>query len=362
MFQAIDTRALKRANPIVPVILRYGIDLRSAGSVLVGRCPFHADGGRPNFTVYPAADAADDSYYCFRCSAGGDVITFVRLMEGSQFPEACSRLAGTELSAWRTSSARRFCQRGRAKPIARRRTVAELACLAAAVELYHNRLLHDSRALGYVVDRGIDRAAIERFRLGFASGHELVAYLRWRHLPLGAAMRAGLIGSRGREALANRVVIPEIRGGQPIWLIGRLIDGGQGPDQTEAPPRYLGLPGHKPLLGWERARRESTAFLTEGPFDWLTLMSWGLPALALVGTNVRPSVVQALTRFDRLYLVLDNDEAGRAAASQFAEALAERAIPVTLPDVKDVSELGERPDGRAQFLSAVDSWQLSEAA
>lgn len=366
MLQSIDTRALKRANPIVPVIRRYGIDLRPSGSVLVGRCPFHSDGGRPNLTVYAAADAADDGYYCFRCSAGGDVIRFVSEMESLRFPEACARLAGASVYVSRANQVQRPVSRRPWKDSPRQRTATELACLSAAVELYQNRLRHDARALDYLRRRGVATAVIERCRLGYASGEELVPYLRWRRLSLGAAMRAGLIRYRGKETLAKRIVVPETRGGQPVWLIGRLIDDGNGLDGNEAAPRYLGLAGRKPLLGWDMVVRESAVFLTEGPFDWLTLLGWDLPALALVGTNVRPAVVQALTRFDRLYLALDNDEAGRAAAGQLAEAFGERAVSVRLPGVKDVAELGQQPNGRAQFLSAVGSavgsWPLMAAA
>jgi DNA primase len=50
----VDTAALKSAHPIADVVARYGVDLRPCGRTLVGRCPFHADQGRPNLTVYPA--------------------------------------------------------------------------------------------------------------------------------------------------------------------------------------------------------------------------------------------------------------------------------------------------------------------
>ncbi len=60
----IDTAALKQAYPIKEVIAAYGIELKRQGRAFVGRCPFHADGGRPNLTVFPttqtgvASDAA----------------------------------------------------------------------------------------------------------------------------------------------------------------------------------------------------------------------------------------------------------------------------------------------------------------
>src|SRR5437016_4353885 len=84
----IDTDALKRSRPIADVIAGYGIELRSSGRTLVGRCPFHTDGGRPNLYVYPTTE----SFYCFRCGIGGDAITFVERIEGIDFREAVARL------------------------------------------------------------------------------------------------------------------------------------------------------------------------------------------------------------------------------------------------------------------------------
>ena len=47
----VDAEALKLTHPLADVVAAYGIELRRSGSALVGYCPFHADGGRPNLTV-----------------------------------------------------------------------------------------------------------------------------------------------------------------------------------------------------------------------------------------------------------------------------------------------------------------------
>lgn len=351
----IDTDQVKRAHPVEEVVSRSGIELRPVGRALVGRCPFHPDGGRPNLYVYPG----NASWYCYRCAVGGDVISFVMRLERLGFRDAVARLEGGSLVACPTPP--RPARRPSARP---RRSfawgAAERACLAAAVELYHNRLLTDPAALAYVEGRGLERATLERCRVGYASGEELAAYLRWRRLPARAAVRVGLLGHDGREHLAGRVVVPEIRGGQPLWLVGRSV----GPDGGS--PKYLGLPGAKPLLGWETAVGSPTAIVVEGVFDWLTLVQWGFPALALVGTRARPEVLQALgARFQRLYLALDADDAGREAAEAIVQALGPRAVPLRLPDgVKDVAELAPRPDGRALFARALllEAWELALAA
>ena len=49
----IDTESLRRAHPLAELVTSYGIELRRVGGALVGRCPFHQDGGRPNLHVFP---------------------------------------------------------------------------------------------------------------------------------------------------------------------------------------------------------------------------------------------------------------------------------------------------------------------
>jgi len=53
----------------------------------MGLCPFHDD-TKPSFKVYPETQ----SFYCFGCEAGGDVIKFVQLKEDCDFHAAIRKL------------------------------------------------------------------------------------------------------------------------------------------------------------------------------------------------------------------------------------------------------------------------------
>ena len=55
---------------------------------MVGLCPFHNEKS-PSFNVYPE----NNSFYCFGCGAGGDVITFIRKIENLDYIEAVKMLA-----------------------------------------------------------------------------------------------------------------------------------------------------------------------------------------------------------------------------------------------------------------------------
>jgi DNA primase len=76
--------------------------------------------------------------------------------------------------------------------------------------------------------------------------------------------------------------------------------------------------------------------------------------VALVGTHTRAEVIDQLRSFRRVYLVLDQDEAGIEATLKLLDAIGPGAIPVALPEgTKDVAELAPRPDGQAPFAAAL---------
>ncbi len=348
----IDTEALRREHPIADVVASYGIELRRVGSAMVGRCPFHQDGGQPNFHVYPSG-----RWICYRCDQRGDVIGFVQQIEHLTFREAAARLGSGRVHSPRplpgphrvASHCRSFSRRAEVVwgPL-------EYQVLAAATNLYANRLLADPQALAYMDRRGFPRALLERHRVGFAAGDELVPYLRWRGLPLGAAVRTGLLGDDGREFLAGRIIIPELRDGRPVWLIGRVL---QTPDrQPLAPgPSYLGLPGSKPLFGWDDALRDRRGVcVVEGPMDLLALRLWGVPGLALIGNSPRVDQLVLLEQFKRLYVALDQDPAGDTGAARLAAHFGPRVARVLLPTgIKDVGDLARLPNGNELFCAAI---------
>jgi DNA primase len=345
----VDTEALRREHPTADLVASYGIELRRIGAALVGRCPFHEDGGRPNLHVYRSG-----RWVCYRCGEYGDVIAFVQRIDNLSFRDAAARLKQLAISGAETRRRRR--SRGAVRLMHRPDLEFgedDVQVLSAAADFYASTLLNDERALRYLAGRGFPRGIVERYRLGYASGDELAPYLRWRRLPVGAAIRVGLLRNDGRESMAGRITMPEFRGQRPVWFIGRLLEPGTG--ERDGGPRYLGLPGRKPLLGWDDAVRDTRAvYLVEGPLDLLTLRMWGFPGLALAGSVPSHDNLSLLHCFDRVYLTLDQDVAGRKATERMENQLGSRAVHIELPPgVKDVAELAIAPNGEEQFRLAI---------
>ena len=91
------TAAIEAIKERLPVeqIVGARVQLNRRGNRLWGLCPFHAE-KTPSFSVM-----ADQNFFkCFGCGKGGDIITFLRELDGLDFIEALRLLAdqaGVEL-------------------------------------------------------------------------------------------------------------------------------------------------------------------------------------------------------------------------------------------------------------------------
>ncbi len=325
-----NVQSIRRANPIGELIGNSGVERPRLGQRLTGRCPFHSD-AQPSLVVYPR----EGNYYCFGCGVGGDVIDFVARLHGVRFIEAVRLLNGGHAVAGGTDrvieGAHRF---GAVTP-----TPGEARVINAAATFYHESLWCSPAALAYLALRGIDRETACQYRIGFGSPG-LAPYLRRSGLRLDDARAVGLLHDR-KETMLGRIVVPDLHDGRARWLTGRALD--------EATPRYLNLRLPTPLLGLAQVSGNEV-IVAEGVFDWLMLSQWALPAVALLGTRISKRTVEALQRFDPVYIALDSDDAGRRASAELALALGAKAVVVELPaGVHDVNDLGRLAGGRRAF-------------
>ena len=162
---------VKQQADIVRVISDY-VPLKKAGQNFMGRCPFHNE-KTPSFAVHPVKQI----YHCFGCGVGGDVFKFVMEIEKVEFLDAVRLVAekcGIPVPQRRPRSPEER------REVSQRKVLLELH--AATTEFFQRQLRASAEgavALGYLEDRGLDRAAIERFGLGYApSGGDLLL----RHL------------------------------------------------------------------------------------------------------------------------------------------------------------------------------------
>lgn len=81
----------------VDYISKYVTNIKQVGTSYKACCPFHNE-KTPSFTIYPKGFMTQlgpqdhDSFYCFGCNAGGDIIKFYELLNHVSREEAIIRL------------------------------------------------------------------------------------------------------------------------------------------------------------------------------------------------------------------------------------------------------------------------------
>ncbi len=362
-------------------VRRRGVRLRGGIRRLEGRCPFigHED-NTPSFSVY----LDTQRYYCFGCHAGGDVLDFVREMDGCSLSEAIERLLGTSAVLPGRASTNRMRGGVSTSPVSRHlredsradqhlisRTTEHAAILTRAMLHYHQRIAGAPFALDYLASRGISAAAIRRCMLGYADGSFRLTLMGKPHL-WQAAREVGLLTVQGGEWLSGRLIIPEVVDGLCTWLIGRVLREPVPHPLIFPEKKYLGLPLDKPLLGFGRACALADAgrrapllgiHVVEGALDYAVTQEWSLPLynLALLGTHAsRQQLSGLLWLHERsgglpFLLGLDEDEGGGVGTLHLLEQL--RGYPVrAIPGValgKDLGGLAEHPDGYSWWRHAL---------
>src|SRR6266571_426113 len=317
-----EIERVKRANELVAFIRSRGVVLTQRGKQLVGLCIFHDD-HEPSLVVDPKKQL----WNCLgACHEGGDVYRFVMKADGVDFREAHQRLIAN-------------CELRNAESEPRwKLSIEDQQWLARAVDHYHARLLQTPAAQDYLRSRGVTAAEIATsFQLGYSDGtlaEKLPAEGRR------ALRRVGVLTGSGRELMRSCVIFPLVavvgpHSGHVVGLYGRSIEG----------RRHLYLPGERRgVFNPQGARNTEEVIVTESVIDAAALWSAGLrnviPTYGTTGLTEEIIAHLVECRVKRVVLMLDADEAGRAAAIEMAQRLNAvniEARSVELP-AKDAAE------------------------
>lgn len=346
------------------------VTLKRAGKTWKGLCPFHTE-KTPSFNVMPG----EARWYCYGCSEGGDLIDFLRRIDGLDFVEAVETLAR------RTGVTLRYEELSARQRKALGEQARMLEVNRAAMAWFQQQLLSERGTVArqYLKDRGFGKQDAERFELGFAPDEwDALA----RHLTEDEgfdrqdvlAVRLAKPNSRGGllDTFRGRLLFPvkDVRG-EPIGFGGRILPALDYGDYT--PPKYLNSPEYRlyqktrVLYGMYEARTAIAAVqevvICEGYTDVMALHQAGFGnAVATCGTAVGTEHFRLLApRVDRVVLAFDGDEAGHKAARRAFEAAREvhdagaaqfQLRVLVLPDGTDPADM-VRDQGVAAVREAV---------
>ncbi|MFO8101595.1 MAG: DNA primase [Dehalococcoidia bacterium] len=317
---------IKQRLDIVSIISEY-VELEKAGRNFRGLCPFHTE-KTPSFFVFPERQ----SWRCFGCNEGGDLISFMMKKEGLDFSEALKILAPRAGITLPERKQRAFED----ERIPRLHEINE-----SAANYYHQLLLESpaaEHARKYVQNRYLTPETVKEFRLGFSldSWDGLKNYLQKQGYKETEMVSAGLLiakEDRAYDRFRGRLMFPITDPkGRVIGFGARALD-----DST---PKYLNsaespvFAKNSVLYGIDRAkesiRQQGKAVIVEGYMDVLTAHQHGFRnVIASMGTALTENQIAILKGLTRhICLSLDADAAGSAATLRGIEvcrnALAEK--------------------------------------
>lgn len=330
--------ALHRANPIETVIGSY-VQLKKRGKNYLCSCPFHSE-KTPSCTVFPDTQ----TFHCFGCGAGGDVITFVMQIENLNFIEAARLLAqrsGIEMPAYS----------GNSQNSQRRTRIYEMNRIAA--NFFYLNLVNGQNKSGlkYFYDRRISPQTIKKYGLGYApdSWDTIIKLLHSKGYSDEEIIDSWLGGRSQKtgnmfDMFRNRVIFPiiDLRK-NVIGFGGRVLD--------DSKPKYLNT-AKTPIfdkgsnlfsLNFAKSSDSKKMILCEGYMDVIAVNQAGFEnVVATLGTAITPAQARLISHYaEEVIIAYDSDSAGQTAARKAINHFSDvgvRATVIHMEGAKDPDE------------------------
>lgn len=348
---------VKYRNKIEDVVASY-VNLKRAGSVYQGLCPFHSE-KTPSFTVFPNTE----TFHCFGCGAGGDIISFIMRAENLEYlgaVEFLAKRAGLEMPDAAGDAKSETIKRARLYEMNR----------AAAV--FFNRALYapeSEAAREYLKKRGLSRAAVKRFGLGYAPNRfdalsEYMHSLGYRDEELKEAFLCGKSERTGGyyDYFRGRIMFPIIDNFSNVIAFGGRALG-------DEKPKYLNTsdtPVFKKsrnlfALNFARNACAQSLILCEGYMDVIAVNMAGFPnAVATLGTALTAEQARVMAKYTKkVILSYDSDEAGVTAAKRAIPILTDVGLEVKMLRMEGAKDPDEyiKKFGAARFKILLDDSQ-----
>lgn len=344
---------LKQYSDIEQVVSSY-VPLKKKGRYLTGLCPFHSE-KTPSFFVYPQTQ----SFYCFGCGAGGDVITFIRRIENLEYMEAVRLLAercGLQIPE-EDGSDRRAQLKKRVLEINREAARFFFDCLMSP---------QGREAYDYLIRRGRDRKTIRHFGLGYSpkGWDELIRHLKSKGFSEEEMVEANVAvrGKKGSvyDRFRNRVMFPiiDLRG-NVIAFGGRALEGDTGAKYLNSSDTIAFKKSRNLFaLNFAKVSKRPGLILAEGYMDVIALHQAGFDnAVATLGTSLTEEQARLISQYtDRVILAYDSDGPGQAATKRAINIFDEVGVKVSvlsMTGAKDPDEYIQK-FGAGRFAMLLD--------
>lgn len=327
MYTQDSLEKLRQYIDIVDVLGEY-VQLKKTGSTYKGLCPFHNE-KTASFIVNRSAGF----YHCFGCHAHGDCISFIINFLNYSFVDAINFLAKRySLSLEKNEN--------RVSEVENSKFSLKKICFTAQ-EFFRYcllRLNEGHKAIEYLYKRGFTIDSIHRFKLGYApKKHLFISSMKEMNIDETALMKAGFLSpSNSYFLFENRLTFPiHDTLNNTIGFSARYTDSKLFGSKYVNSFDSLLFKKSSILFGLnfsrQRIAKERTVILVEGQLDCLQMIEHGFNlTVATLGTAFGENHVQQLVKLGvlRVFLLLDGDSAGKAAALKMGNLIQSHGIEV----------------------------------
>ena len=313
---------IKSSISILDVVGEYA-SLKKAGLYWKGHCPFHNE-KTASFTVSPHKEI----FYCFGCSEGGDVISFIAKVENCSPIEAAQHL----IDRYKLNPPDSIKMNTSEADSHERHQYFDL-CKHLSMWC-HNNLLKSPSLLNYVQKRGFNKESVDYFSIGYFPGglatiKSLLSWMaKYNFLP-NDLLEANVI-SEGKTVLYSpfeeRLIFPiKDHLGRHCGFGGRVYK------PNDERPKYYNSRENEffqkgsILFGLDLAKKSiqdlNYVFLVEGYTDCMAMAQYGYTnTVATLGTACTAEHLKTLSRYSQqLYVIYDADKAGHQAMLRLTE-------------------------------------------
>lgn len=282
--------------------------LKTAPGEWLIRCPFCGDSKNQSH-AHCYVNREHGAYMCHRCGESGSFYDLQRQFGDEPFPNA--REEAEKAIVWRS-----------------------------ATEHFQDDLLDSTKSLTYLrEERGLEPATIGKYRLGYAGPSlersKTTAFERLvDEYGIGDLDNAGLVGEEKRPLFWDRITIPYLDGPTVLTMRAKQIGG----NVIQAKGTSIRL------FGVDNIRDQDEVFICEGEFDAMLLDQLGYASCAIPGAlSFQELWSMYLEGARRVFLLLDNDEAGIKGAERVKQFLGARAkiVRLPLPDGEESTDITE---------------------
>lgn len=329
---------LKQNNPIDSVMSSY-VSLKRQGRNSVCLCPFHSEKS-PSCVIYNDTN----SFFCFGCGAGGDVITFTMKIENLDYVEAIKFLADRAGMTMPDDAGNSESSRIKARILEINRTAARF---------FFDTLTHSpkgEKGRRYFAERQLTAATITKYGLGYAADdwHGLETFLRSKGYSEEEMVAANLCGRARNGGLydqfRDRVMFPiiDLRG-NVIAFGGRVIDG-EGPKYLNSSDTPVFKKSRNLFsMNFAKKSEEKRLILAEGYMDVIAVNQAGFEnVVATLGTALTQEQARLMSQYaEEIIIAYDSDGAGQNATHKAINLLSEvgvRTKIIRMEGAKDPDE------------------------